>query len=97
MPRYISTIKFTHQGSLAVRDTISRAEAFKTTARKLGATVYETYWTTGPFDGLIIFDAPDEETATAAMLDLNSKGNVQTQTIRAFNAGEMEEILSKFD
>jgi uncharacterized protein with GYD domain len=30
--------------------------------------VSEIYWTLGPNDGLIIMDAPDEETATALML-----------------------------
>ncbi len=97
MPRYISTINFTEQGSAAIRDTAKRAEAFKASAGKLGATVHELYWTTGPMDGLIIFDAPDEETATAAMLALNSRGNVQTQTGRAFNSQEIGQLLSKID
>lgn len=97
MPRYVSTINFTQQGSLAIRDTLKRAEAFKAAAGKFGATVHEIYWTTGPIDGLIIFDAPDEETATAAMMELNSRGNVQTQTGRAYNAAEMEGVLSRID
>jgi uncharacterized protein with GYD domain len=97
MPSYVSTINFTSQGSVAIRDTVKRSKAFKSAARKLGVKVRETYWTQGPFDGLIIFDAPDEEAVAALMLGLNSLGNVQTQTSRAFNAAEMAQILSKIE
>ena len=53
------------------------------------------FWSLGPFDGCIVFDAPDDETATALMLQLGSYGNVQTQTARAYQAAEMENILAK--
>lgn len=59
----------------------------------MGIKVSDIFWTLGRFDGLIIFDAPDEETATAAMLHLGSLGNVQTQTSRAYRAAEMKEML----
>jgi len=44
---------------------------------------------------VIVFEAPDEATATAAMLHLTSRGNVRSQTARAFNAAEMEKVLAK--
>jgi uncharacterized protein with GYD domain len=47
--------------------TYNRAAAFKTTD-KLGIKVTGQYWTLGAFDGAIFFEAPDEATATAAML-----------------------------
>ena len=43
--------------------------------------------------GICIFEAPDEATATAAMLHLVSHGNIKTQTARAFDAAEMEKIV----
>jgi uncharacterized protein with GYD domain len=94
MATYITTIKFTPQGVTSIRDTCKRADAFRTAAKKMGAKVTEIYWTLGAFDGVIVFEAGDDETATALMLRLGSQGNVQTQTARAFNAGEMEKILS---
>jgi uncharacterized protein with GYD domain len=97
MPRYVATIKFTTQGILAIRETTRRAAAFKSAAKKLGVKVTETYWTLGPFDGLLIFDAPDDETATAAMLQLGALGNVGTSTARAFNAAEMEKVLARLE
>jgi uncharacterized protein with GYD domain len=95
MATFISTIKFTEQGIQNIKDTCTRANAFKSAAKKMGVKVQDIYWTLGPFDGLLVFDAPDEETATAAMLHLGSLGNVHTQTARAYKAAEMEGILTK--
>jgi len=93
MPTFITTTHFTDQGVKAIWDTCKRAEEFKATAKKMGVTVKEIYWTLGAFDTVIVFEAPDEETATAAMLHLSTSGNIRTQTARAFNAAEMQKIL----
>ncbi|MGB6222138.1 GYD domain-containing protein [Haloferula sp.] len=53
------------------------------------------YWTTGPYDGLISFDAPDEETVDALMLELNSSGRVRTQTMRALDRAAFSVVLDK--
>jgi uncharacterized protein with GYD domain len=84
---------FTEQGTKTVRDTCGRAAAFKAAAKKMGVKVTGMYWTLGAFDGVIVFEAPDEETATAAMLHLSSLGNLRTQTARAFGDAEMQKIL----
>ena len=95
MATYISTIKFTDQGLREIGGTTKRAASLKTTAKKLGAKVKEVYWTSGSFDGVLIFDAPDDHTAAALMLHVGSQGNVQASTSRAFNAAEMEQVLAK--
>ena len=66
-----------------IKATSQRADAFKSAAEAMGVDVKSIFWTLGSFDGLIVFDAPDEETATALMLRLGSFGNVHTQTARA--------------
>lgn len=95
MATFVSSIKFTEQGITDIQDTCKRANSFKTAAKKMGVKVTDIYWTLGPFDGLLILDAPDEETATAAMLKLAAEGNVQTQTSRAYKSSEMEKIVAK--
>ncbi len=55
--------------------------------------VTNIYWSLGRFDGFIIFDAPNDETAIAAILQLASAGNVTPATARAFEANEIEKIL----
>jgi uncharacterized protein with GYD domain len=93
MATFISTIKFTEQGVQNIQDSPKRAAAFKSAAKKMGVKVTDLYWTLGGFDGVIVFDAPNDETATAAMLHLSSQGNVCTTTARAFDAGEIEKVI----
>jgi uncharacterized protein with GYD domain len=94
MPTFISTVQFTEKGIQAIQDTCSRAAAFKAAAKKMGVKVSGIYWTLGAFDGVIICEAANEESATAALLHLASTGRVRTQTVRAFDAAEMEKVLS---
>ena len=94
MATYITTLHFTEQGIKAVRDTCERAAAFKAAAEKLGVKVTGQYWTLGAFDGVIVCEAPDEATATAALLHLGSLGNIRTQTARAFGPAEMQKVLA---
>ena len=93
MPTFITTMQFTEQGIKAVRDACKRAEAFKASAQKMGVKVTGIYWTLGAFDGVIVCEAPDEETATALLLHLGMLGNIRTQTARAFDAAQMQKIL----
>ena len=95
MATFISTVQFTDQGMKDIKATGKRAEAFRATAAKMGVEVKHIFWTLGRFDGLVVFDAPDDETATALMLQLGSFGNVHTETMRAYEAAEIEPILSK--
>ena len=95
MATYIVLIDFTEQGIRDVKQSPQRAAAFKDAAQKMGVTVKEIYWTLGAHDGLIILDAPDEQTATAAMLSVAALGNVTTQTMRAFTASQIEAIIAR--
>lgn len=95
MATFVSTIKFTDQGIKAIGETTKRAATVKTSAKKLGVKVVNIFWTLGAYDGLLIFEAPDDETATAMLLQLVAQGNVQTSTARAFTSTEMEQILAK--
>src|SRR5260370_33036033 len=93
MATFITTMHCTAQGIKAVRDTCDRAAGFKARAKKMGVKVTGIYWTLGAFDGVIVCEAADEETATAALLHLGSLGNIRTQTARAYDAAEMQKIL----
>lgn len=94
MATFISTVKFTAQGITNIQDTCKRADAVKASAKKMGVKVRDVYWTLGAFDGVLLFEAPDDETASAFLVRLGAMGNVQTRTVRAFTAAEMEKILA---
>jgi len=95
MATFVALITETQQGDARIADSVSRANAFRREASEMGISVKDTYWTMGRYDGVLIFDAPDDETAAAAMCKLNSKGAVRTQTMRSFSAAEMEAILKR--
>jgi len=95
MATYVTLVKFTEEGVKKAKDTGKRATDFKAAAKKLGIEVREQFWCLGAYDGVIVFDAADDETATAAMLSLSSQDYVTTQTMRAFTAAEMSKILGR--
>jgi uncharacterized protein with GYD domain len=95
MAIFITTIKFTQQGVKGVAETTKRAAALQAAAKKMGVKVTDIFWTLGEYDGLLILEAPDDETATILLLHLGAMGNVHTTTARAFNAAEMDKILAK--
>jgi uncharacterized protein with GYD domain len=95
MARYISLIQFTDQGIRNIKDTIKRGDAATAEAEKMGMKIIEEYWTMGAYDGVVVFDAADDETMTAFALKVSSLGNVKTHTMRAFRKEEMEGILAK--
>ena len=90
MATYVSLFQFTDQGIRAVKDTTKRAEA-----AKVGVKSLDILWTLGPYDLVVVGEAPDDETMTAFALSLASLGNVKTCTMRAYSAKEVETILGK--
>jgi uncharacterized protein with GYD domain len=95
MATYVSLFSWTEQGIRNVKDTAKRAGKFNDAIKKAGGKVRDIYWTMGRYDGVIIYDAPDDETATALMLAGCSQGNVKTETLRAFDEKAMKKILGR--
>ena len=95
MPTFVCLFNWTDQGIKNVRDTTKRSERFKAAIKKAGGSVKDIYWTLGRYDGLIVFEAPDEASATAIMLSGGALGSVRTETLRAFDVAEMDKILEK--
>jgi uncharacterized protein with GYD domain len=95
MAMYISLLQFTEQGIRNVKDTTKRAAAATAEAEKMGMKVRDAFWTLGPYDLVLLLEAPDDQSVTAFSLKLGALGNVKTQTLRAFRSEEMEGILAK--
>lgn len=95
MATFIATLKFTQQGVKNIDETTKRAAAVKLAGKKMGVKVTSIYWILGELDGVLIFEAPDDETAAALLLHIGAAGNVHTKSMRAFDAAEMNKILAK--
>ena len=95
MPTYVSLIDWTRQGVADFQETVDRYEAAQQQFGELGVRFREIYWTLGEHDIVAVIEAPDDETATAALLALGAQGNVRTQTMRAFSPEEMRTVIEK--
>jgi uncharacterized protein with GYD domain len=95
MASYVCLIQFRDQGIRNIQDTVKRGDAAMAEANRLGMKIVEEYWTMGPYDAVVIVEAPDDETISAFMLKMGSLGNIKGQTLRAFRRNEMEGILAK--
>jgi uncharacterized protein with GYD domain len=88
MVRYLALLKFTEQGAKNLKTSTKRAKAFRDTAAQQGVQVEAQLWTTGVYDGALLFKAKDEESAVLCLSALAAAGNVRTESLRAFDADE---------
>jgi uncharacterized protein with GYD domain len=95
MPTYVSLLNWTEQGIRNVKDTAERANRAAEVVEKHGGRFEQLYWTVGPYDLVAIIEAPDDESVTAALLEIGTAGNVRTTTLRAFNREEMAGIIER--
>ena len=95
MATFVVLASFSDQGIRNVKETINRAESFKEMAKKSGVTVKDMYWTLGSRDIVVVCEAPDDETATALLLSVSSRGYVRSETLRAFSFDEMKKVMGK--
>ncbi len=95
MASFVVLFNWTDQGIKGFKDSPSRVDAFGQQLGGLGVSIRDIYWTIGPYDLVGIVDAPDEESLTAALLQLGALGNVRTTTLRAFSRSEFEQIVTR--
>jgi uncharacterized protein with GYD domain len=95
MPTYVALINWTDQGVKGFKETVDRYEAARDAMGGMGASFKDVYWTVGPYDIVAIVEAPDDESATAALLATASQGNIRTTTLRAFSADEMRSVIQR--
>jgi uncharacterized protein with GYD domain len=95
MAHYIVLTNWTEQGARNAKDTLQRADQARQAFEALGGRLEAVYWTMGAYDSVSIVEAPDDESATAAVVKIASGGNVKTQTLRAFSADEVAAIMQK--
>jgi len=95
MATYIALVHFTDHGIRQIRQTTERAKGLMNAAANLGIKIKDIYWTMGAFDAVPTAEAPDDETMNAFAASMGSLENIRTQTMRAFSAQEMNQILAK--
>jgi uncharacterized protein with GYD domain len=94
MATYISLLRYSQQGIQNIKDSPGRLDAARSAYEKLGARLKSFYLVCGRYDAVVISEAPDDATVAKVSLMLGSRGNVRTETFRAFTEEEFRSIVS---
>ena len=95
MPTYVVLYRFTDQGAKSIKESVRRAREARAENERRGFKVHGLYWTQGRCDLVGIIEAPNEDAMMAGLCNINSAGNVHSETLRAFTEAEMEAIVKK--
>ena len=95
MAIYVSLINWTDQGIKNFRDTTKRAQDFTNLVERSGGKVHQIVWTVGEYDLVSVVEFPEDESGVAALLQVGALGNIRTNTLRGYNAQEMEGIIAR--
>jgi uncharacterized protein with GYD domain len=95
MFHYIALIRFTEQGAKNLKKSASRAHSFDAAAAKAGVKIEGQYWTVGAYDGVLILSADNENKVLHCLTELAVRGNVRTESLRAFTDKEFVAIAGK--
>jgi len=94
MATYIVLGKWTQQGSQGATEGVKRRQAAKEVAKSFGGEIKQTYLTMGQYDIVAIVEAHDDEALAKIALKIGSFGNLSTQTLRAFDEFETDQLLA---
>jgi uncharacterized protein with GYD domain len=95
MPTYISLIRYTERGVKTFKELSQRIEETKTAGESVGAKLIGYYLTMGQYDAVAITEAPDDHTIAKLALAAGGRGNVRTETMRAFTEEEAKKIAAE--
>jgi uncharacterized protein with GYD domain len=95
MATYIVLGKLTDQGIKNVKDMPNRRAARQKSAESFGITLKEGHLTMGQYDVVFTIDAPNDEAVAKFVLSIGMRGNLATETLRAFSDDEADALLSQ--
>ena len=95
MPTYITLIHYTKQGVKTFKDLPQRIAETKAAGEAVGARLVGYYLTMGQYDAVAISEAPDDQTIAKLALAAGARGNVRTETMRAFTDEEARSIAGE--
>ena len=93
MPTYVTLARWTTQGAQTIKESPTRLDAAKKGFAADGVKILHFFMTMGTHDMIIISEAPNDDVVAKAMLTQLSKGDITTQTSRAFTEDEYLKIM----
>ena len=94
MATYVLLLRFTQKGIENIKESPARHDATVKAFKAMGAKLKEMYLVMGQYDAVLVAEAPDDETIAKLVLSLGSKGNIRTETLRAYTEDEFRKIIA---
>jgi uncharacterized protein with GYD domain len=94
MPQFVTLVRYTAQGIAKIKESPARLDAAKKAAEQAGGKIHAWYLTMGRCDAVLIAEFPTDEACAKFSLSLGAKGNVTTETLKAFPEAEYRKIIS---
>jgi uncharacterized protein with GYD domain len=97
MPLYMTQFAYTPEAwATLVDNPEDRSAAVREAAESIGGRLISWYLSFGEYDGLTIYEAPDDATAGAMVLAAARRGHLRaTKTTPLFSAEESVEIMRR--
>ena len=95
MPSYIMLVKWTERGIGNIKESPQRLDTFKKAVETAGGKVTGFYLTMGRYDIVVIVEFPTDEAAATVILRTASRGEVRSETLKAFPEDQYREIMAK--
>lgn len=96
MARYVILTKITADGLETLKENPERIkEVNEEIAKKYGVKVISQYIVMGPYDFVNIVEAPDNESVVKMVIELGSRGTIQTLTMPAIDIDQLIKALKK--
>ena len=94
MATYLSLLRYTEQGIRNIKESPSRLDAAKKAFQAAGGELKQFYLALGRYDGVIVSEAPDDDTAARLALTFGSLGSIRTETMRVFTESEYRKLIA---
>ena len=93
MPKYMFKASYTAEGArgVAKEGGTSRRDTIANLAQNSGGTMESFYFAFGEDDAYVVVDLPDNATAAAVALAVNSSGAAHVQTVVLMTPEEVDE------
>jgi uncharacterized protein with GYD domain len=93
MPTYVTLHNFTSEGAKNIKELPRRDEGLVERLEELDCKVKEYCVTMGQYDEIVFWEAPSDEVAMSWLLELATKSDRRSVTLRGFTDDEFQAIL----
>ncbi len=93
MPKYVILSNLTEEGRKTILDHPERIEEVNKEMENKGATIVEQYFLLGKYDFITIVEAPSKGVITKIVMEIASRGSIDTMTFPAMDVDGLIEDL----